>query len=152
MKAQVIHYAGALRWTDKRGATTSILGGWAACCSGRVAEAVRRDGNHTLDPKLVTCKKCLIRLAWAAGVVELTPTQKLERAEKYIADLEDYIERQNTCVVCSCCLHPPGMPPYGSPPHCEDSCRPEEEHEIAWHENYLDDPVKQLRAKHGRAP
>lgn len=64
-KPKVIHFAGRLEWVDKRGFCTTILAGWAACCSGRRAEAVRRDRNHTYDPKLVTCKECLKRLEWA---------------------------------------------------------------------------------------
>ena len=145
MKPKIIHYAGRLEWTTKRGSHNTVLAGWAACCSGRRAEAIRRERNHTYDPKLVTCKDCLQRLAWASGVIELTPSEKLERAEQYIAALEEYIERQNTCVVCASCLIPRNDPPY-----CGDTCRPNEEQGISWEEEYLEDPVKQLRAKHGR--
>ena len=61
-----IHYAGALEWTKANGALVKILPGWAACCSGDRARAVRESGNHTYDRKRVTCKACLRCLTMAA--------------------------------------------------------------------------------------
>lgn len=150
MKPKVIHYAGALSWLDKKGAHSSVFAGWAACCSGDRATAIRREGNNTYEPAEVTCKTCLQRLE-AARVFETSgtaPATPLERAEAYIAALEGYIEGLGTCIVCSCLLFPNKVPP-----HCEDTCHPDPDQEIDWEAKaYLDEPVKQLRAKHGRAP
>jgi hypothetical protein len=142
---KVIHYAGELNWTDKRGASSHVYAGWAACCSGDRARDVRREGNHTYEPTEVTCKPCLLRLAWA-GRVAPVPITPLDKAEAYIKALEEHIERQHTCVVCQGCL----LLPNEAPPHCQDTCHPDEDQEIAWQESYLDDPVQQLRAKFGR--
>lgn len=147
MKEQKIHYAGRLAWRDKRGARTDIFAGFAACCSGDQAQTIRRQGNHTYEPAEVTCKPCLQRLEWArvyaeSGTAAKTP---LERAEAYIADLEAHITAQHTCIVCSATLIP-----ANTPPHCEDTCHPEDDQVGDWEHHYLDDPVKQLRARHGR--
>ncbi len=52
------HYAGAIQ--DHNG---SMLAGWAACCSGDRAIAIRAKFQHTYLRELVTCKACLRRLA-----------------------------------------------------------------------------------------
>jgi hypothetical protein len=52
------HYIGGLSWTV-RGIRTTILPGWAACCSGKRAEIIRLNGNGTTEPRKVTCKLCL---------------------------------------------------------------------------------------------
>lgn len=53
-----IHYAGAL--VVRRGKiVTSISPGYAACCSGDRAIAVRKRGNHTYVRMGVTCQRCL---------------------------------------------------------------------------------------------
>jgi hypothetical protein len=49
-----IHYSGAVR-TPR----TTILAGWAACCSGIKAERIRANGNNTNNPVDVTCRACL---------------------------------------------------------------------------------------------
>jgi hypothetical protein len=54
MQKQKIHYAGAVQTP-----TMNILPGWAACCSGHAAYAIRRAGAHTRAVSAVTCKKCL---------------------------------------------------------------------------------------------
>jgi hypothetical protein len=60
-----IHYAGALSW--RQGKTkTSVLAGWAACCSGDRAEKIRAAGTHTYEASAVTCKRCLTCLDKAA--------------------------------------------------------------------------------------
>lgn len=41
----------------------NMLAGWAVCCSGDKAFAVRAYGNHTYDRSEVTCKACLKVLA-----------------------------------------------------------------------------------------
>lgn len=58
-----IHYAGALRYRSGRNATTHVLAGWAACCSGDAARLVREHGNHTYDRAAVTCERCLAAIA-----------------------------------------------------------------------------------------
>lgn len=55
---QKIHYAGELRIRSSR-SFTRILAGWAACCSGDRAIAIRRDKLNTYDKTKVTCKACL---------------------------------------------------------------------------------------------
>lgn len=67
------------------------------------------------------------------------------RTERYIVALENYIQRQLTCVVCECSL----WPDRDNPPHCLD-CRPDEDQQIDWEEQYLENPVEDLRKKHGR--
>lgn len=54
MSSNRIHYAGEVFTKRAR-----ILRGWAACCSGRRAENIRRDGANTMNPADVTCKACL---------------------------------------------------------------------------------------------
>lgn len=61
-----IHYAGGLRWATARNTVTTVLAGWAACCSGRRAEAIRRRGMHSYLPEAVTCKSCKAAIARAA--------------------------------------------------------------------------------------
>lgn len=36
-----------------------MLAGWPVCGTGDFAYKVVREGNHTRDLKLITCKKCL---------------------------------------------------------------------------------------------
>ena len=49
-----MHYAGSL--VSHR---LTVLGGWAACCSGDRAEKIREEEQNTYDRALVTCKACL---------------------------------------------------------------------------------------------
>ena len=65
--AQRAHYRGALSWTDKRGATTTILSGWAACGNGR--RFSRMVLATTLDASAVTCKLCQRYMALGGVVV-----------------------------------------------------------------------------------
>jgi len=53
-----MHYRGEI--ITKRG---SWLAGWAPCCTGDRAFAVREQGNHTYDRSRVTCGKCIKQLA-----------------------------------------------------------------------------------------
>ena len=71
-------------------------------------------------------------------------TRYIGRTERYIADLEKYIERGYVCVVCECYL----IPEEGSR-HC-DTCRMDEDQYESWRETYLFHPVEELRKKHGR--
>lgn len=58
MKQPKIHYAGEI-WDH-----ISLMGaGWAACCSGDRAVAIRESGHNTYDRSKVTCNKCLYRIA-----------------------------------------------------------------------------------------
>jgi len=68
----VLHYAGALRWTNRRNMTTDVLAGWAACCSGRRAVEIRAAKQHTYDVGAVTCGACL-RAMERAGVRPTPP-------------------------------------------------------------------------------
>lgn len=54
-----IHYAGEIRYTTASGWSRHILPGWAACCSGDRAIAIRYSEQHTLNRDEVTCKPCL---------------------------------------------------------------------------------------------
>lgn len=68
-RSPAIHYAGALRIV--RGNTvTRISAGYAACCSGPRAEAIRARGNHTHDEDKVTCKRCLKAIAQSGVTLE----------------------------------------------------------------------------------
>ncbi len=96
------------------------------------ALATRLDGRRVIDAR------------WHESNVS-GMNRYISQAEHYIAALESYIERQNTCVVCSCCLCPPD-----GPPRCEDTCYPDEEQEEAWRAAYTDDPVGTLRKSYGR--
>lgn len=58
MSKPKIHYAGEI-W-DHIGL---MLEGWAACCSGDRAVAIRENGHNTYDRTEVTCKRCLRRIA-----------------------------------------------------------------------------------------
>lgn len=49
-----MHYAGVIIW---RGG--NVLPGWAACCTGDKAVAIRDRGNHVWNRDEVTCKGCL---------------------------------------------------------------------------------------------
>ena len=64
-----IHYSGRLEWTNKRGVTTTMLPGWAACCYGRRAELIRASGRQTHDARFVTCRACRRAMA-RAGIVQ----------------------------------------------------------------------------------
>ncbi len=68
MVATVVHFAGPLRWMNRNGAVTTILAGWAACCSGDRAERIRSDGRNTVVPRLVSCKACLKAMAKAESM------------------------------------------------------------------------------------
>ena len=63
-KATTIHYAGALRIEGAR-TVTRIGPGFAACCSGSRATAIRARGANTYDRAAVTCRACLRRMAAA---------------------------------------------------------------------------------------
>ena len=63
MPKAIVHYAGAMGIHRKNGRYTKILAGWAACCSGELAEKIREIGNHTYDKSLVTCAKCKKQIA-----------------------------------------------------------------------------------------
>lgn len=58
MRTKKIHYAGPIRTRRVR-----VLAGWAACCSGRRAEQIRADGQHTYERDKVTCGACLRMIA-----------------------------------------------------------------------------------------
>jgi hypothetical protein len=61
-----IHYAGALE--IRRGdRVTKIAEGYAACCSGRRANKIRGQGNHTWMLERVTCKPCMRLLTLSAS-------------------------------------------------------------------------------------
>lgn len=53
-----MHYRGEAKYKI-RGYVRTVLAGWAVCCSGDKAYAVRANGNHTYDRAKVTCTKCL---------------------------------------------------------------------------------------------
>lgn len=53
-----IHFAGGLV-VRRGGYTTSISPGYAACCSGDRAVAIRRQGNHSYIRADVNCARCL---------------------------------------------------------------------------------------------
>lgn len=53
-----MHYRGEIK-TERGG----WLAGWAPCCTGDKAFAIRKQGNHTYDRAAVTCKACLKQLA-----------------------------------------------------------------------------------------
>ena len=63
---RTVHYAGALSWDHGKSRTT-ILGGWAACCSGDKADAIRKRGDHSYESSAVTCKRCLANMAKATA-------------------------------------------------------------------------------------
>jgi len=52
-----MHYRGEIK--TERG---SWLAGWAPCCTGDRAIAIRAQGAHTYDRNLVTCRACLKQL------------------------------------------------------------------------------------------
>lgn len=56
---RVVHFAGPLRYAGANGHVTTILSGWAACCTGLRAEQVRRRKAHSYVRTEVTCKACL---------------------------------------------------------------------------------------------
>jgi hypothetical protein len=58
MVKPIIHYAGRIVW-----AGGSVLPGWAACCYGERAIAIRAAGHHTFVRDAVTCKACLKKIA-----------------------------------------------------------------------------------------
>lgn len=64
-EAMRIHYAGALKYVTSDGYTREILPGWAACCSGDKAKAIRERRMHTYMRAVVTCMACLRVLAAA---------------------------------------------------------------------------------------
>lgn len=57
-----VHYAGELRYAHGE-LVTQILPGYAACCSGDRAIAIRAKFQNTYLRERVTCKSCLRRLA-----------------------------------------------------------------------------------------
>jgi hypothetical protein len=61
----IVHFAGALEWTNARGAVVIILAGWAACCSGERAKRIRANGEATSEACRVTCARCLKNMAKA---------------------------------------------------------------------------------------
>lgn len=62
MRERPIHYAGALAWRDVRHTVHAVSAGYAACCSGERARAIRERGESTLAVQDVTCAKCLERI------------------------------------------------------------------------------------------
>jgi hypothetical protein len=64
--------------------------------------------------------------------------------EGYIIELEDYIRRQHTCVKCQASLLP-----SEAAPHCLD-CTPTDEQREEWYARFSDDPIEDMRKKHGR--
>lgn len=75
MAELAIHFAGRLQWLNpKTGVRTTILPGWAACCSDLRADRIRQRGNHTRNAADVTCRACRklmlkseARLDWKEG-------------------------------------------------------------------------------------
>lgn len=70
MPKHAMHYAGGL--VAKR---LTVLGGWAACCSGDKADKIRENEWNTYDRGLVTCKACL-------KVIRAADNYALEKANK----------------------------------------------------------------------
>ncbi len=76
-----VHFSGGLSYRSGGGVTT-LLAGWAACCSGDRAWRIKRLVRLTRDPAAATCKTCLrmIEKARRDGVVGLfeqpTPTDE----------------------------------------------------------------------------
>jgi hypothetical protein len=65
-RPRAIHYAGALEWRYRRHGVAIVYAGWAACCAGRRADAIKAAGLNTYEPAEVTCAACKYRLALAA--------------------------------------------------------------------------------------
>lgn len=66
----------------------------------------------------------------------------LALSQQHVQALEDHLDRMHTCVVCGCAL----LPTY-APPHCEDSCRPDDDQAAKFEGTYLESPVSYFRAK-----
>lgn len=58
VNAAPMHYRGEAKYAV-RGSIRTMLAGWAVCCWGDKAFAVRANGNHTYNRAEVTCRKCL---------------------------------------------------------------------------------------------
>ena len=65
-KPKTLHYSGEVRTSRMH-----ILPGWAACCYGDKAEAIRREGANTKFVNKVTCKACLKRMMKDPTLVSL---------------------------------------------------------------------------------
>ena len=69
-----IHYAGRLVILNFRAERVTHIGqGWAACCSGDRAIAIRNRGDNTLDRSAVTCKSCLRQIERADFTRRMRP-------------------------------------------------------------------------------
>ena len=64
-KPPAIHYAGRLQFTNRKGMTTYISAGYAACCSGPRSLKIAELGQHSYKAGEVTCKACLTAIAKA---------------------------------------------------------------------------------------
>lgn len=53
-----MHYRGEIKTENG-----TWLAGWAPCCTGNRALAIREEERHTYDRSRVTCKACLKQLA-----------------------------------------------------------------------------------------
>lgn len=68
--AVVLHYSGGAEWFDARGGAMRMLPGYAVCCTGARAYAIRRSKRQTPNEREVTCKGCLRALAREQGTLD----------------------------------------------------------------------------------
>lgn len=57
----LVHFIGGGEYENDEG-YTKVLPGWAYCCSGDKAMAIKEKGNTTMDANSVTCNKCWARM------------------------------------------------------------------------------------------
>ena len=71
MADRPLHYAGDLQFRSGRTAVTQVGSGFAACCSGDRAYAIRRAGTHTHDRTQVTLRELCETRPLEHGLAEL---------------------------------------------------------------------------------